>query len=230
MDGFRLRQLVVAARSTETIDRLREQLKLGDPFYDPGVAEFGLINAVFAIGDQFLEVVVPVSPSAPAQRFIDRHGEGGYMAIFQVPDLAEARLRVDALGIRRVWDIDLDDIAASHLHPADIGGAIVSLDTPVPAEAWRWGGPDWVTRCTEGSIIGATLRTPHPNALASRWASVLGTTVEPDGTRIATADGFVRFEAGEADALTAFHLALPHLHDQHQGRMRLTIGSVDLTW
>ncbi|MEO0882508.1 MAG: hypothetical protein AAFY34_07210 [Pseudomonadota bacterium] len=230
MTGLRLRQLVIAARSVDTIDRLQDALQLDTAFIDPGVAEFGLTNAVFAIGDQFLEVVVPVNASAPAQRFLDRCGEGGYMAIFQVPDLEIARQCADRLGVRRVWNIDLEDIAASHLHPGDIGGAIVSLDTPKPPGAWRWGGPDWTERSVPGQIIGATLQSPHPNRLAQKWADVLGTTVEPNGNSLKTDDGYVRFEAGDRDALTRFHLALSHLHDQHSGGMQMTIGSLDLSW
>ena len=230
MSRLRLRQLVIAARSKDTIDLLQDRLGLDTPFVDPGVAEFGLTNAVFAIGDQFLEVVVPVSPSAPAQRFIDRMGEGGYMAIFQVDDMQIARARLDRLNMRRVWDIDLEEISASHIHPADIGGAIVSLDTPRPAEAWRWGGPDWTGRSTAGQLIGATLRSPHPNQLAARWAEALGTLVEPDGTSLKTEDGLVRFETGRDEGLAAFHLMLPDAHKDHPGPAKLTLGSLDLCW
>ena len=137
MSPPRLRQLVIAANSLDTADTLQSVLGLGEPFPDPGVSEFGLVNAVFAIGDQFLEVVVPTTDKAPARRFIDRGGEGGYMAIFQTDDMAALRTRVDGLSIRRVWNIDLPDISASHLHPADIGGAIVSVDEPRPAGSWR---------------------------------------------------------------------------------------------
>ena len=76
MTAPRLRQLVIAAETLETADRLGELLGLGAPFIDPGVKEFGLENRVYAIGDQFLEVVVPMTDSAPARRFIDR-GDGG---------------------------------------------------------------------------------------------------------------------------------------------------------
>ena len=142
MSPPRLRQLVIAANSLDTADTLQSVLGLGEPFPDPGVGEFGLVNAVFAIGDQFLEVVVPTAGTAPAQRFIDRGGEGGYMAIFQTDDMAALRTRVDGLSIRRVWNIDLPDISASHLHPADIGGAIVSVDEPRPGRqlALGWSG------------------------------------------------------------------------------------------
>jgi len=43
---------VLAARDLErTVDRLRREFELGEPYRDPGVAYFGLANAVFAIGD-----------------------------------------------------------------------------------------------------------------------------------------------------------------------------------
>ena len=107
MTAPRLRQLVIAAETLEAADQLGELLELGAPFVDPGVKEFGLENRVYALGDQFLEVVVPMADSAPARRFIDRVGEGGYMAIFQTDDLNALRARVDGMGIRRVWNIDL---------------------------------------------------------------------------------------------------------------------------
>ena len=70
MTQVRLRQLVIAAEALETADALAEVLGLGPGFPDPGVAEFGLVNRVYALGDQFLEVVVPTALTAPAARFI----------------------------------------------------------------------------------------------------------------------------------------------------------------
>ena len=58
----RLRQAVVAAAQLEpTVERLQEELGLGEPYNDPAVGFFGLRNAVFALGDTFLEVVSPLS-------------------------------------------------------------------------------------------------------------------------------------------------------------------------
>ena len=203
----RLRQLVIAAKSLETADALRDVLGLGEPFPDPGVGEFGLVNAVFAIGDQFLEVVVPTQPSAPAQRFIDRGGEGGYMVLFQTDDLAALRKRVDGMGVRRVWNTDLPDISASHLHPADIGGAIVSVDEPRPAGSWRWGGPGWRERAAPGHFTGATVETPDPDALAQKWGLMLGLTA--DRRRLFLADSIIHFNEGPADRLAEFGFDLP---------------------
>jgi hypothetical protein len=156
------------------------------PFADPGVAQFGLCNAVFAAGDTFVEVVAPVEPGTAAGRYLERRGGGGgYMAIFQVPDLAAARRRVDLLGVRVVWTADLPDIAGTHLHPGDVPGAIVSLDWADPAESWRWAGPSWTGRAAEhgpGGVTGLTIEVRDPFAAAQRWAAVLGLPAGRDGT------------------------------------------------
>ena len=207
MTAPRLRQLVIAAETLETADRLGELLGLGAPFIDPGVKEFGLENRVYAIGDQFLEVVVPMTDSAPARRFIDRGGEGGYMAIFQTDDLEGLRTRVDGMGIRRVWNIDLPDISASHLHPADIGGAIVSVDEARPAGSWRWGGPAWRDNAVPGRLVSAAMEAPDPDALAARWALALGLTV--DERVLYLEDAAILFREGPVEKLAAFGLYRP---------------------
>jgi hypothetical protein len=203
----RLRQLVIAAPSLDTASQLAEVLGLGAPYVDPGVGEFGLVNRVYALGDQFLEVVVPVAEAAPAARFLARGGEGGYMAIFQTEDLAAARARADAAGIRRVWNIDLEDISASHLHPADTGGAIVSVDEARPPGSWRWGGPDWQKNAAPGRLTGAILTSPDPARLAARWVGVIG--AEAHGSFVKLADAGIDIRQGPEDRLTHFRLALP---------------------
>ncbi|MGI9591713.1 MAG: VOC family protein [Myxococcota bacterium] len=207
----RIRQLVFACEHISSADDLRHLLDLGTPFPDPGVKVFGLENAVFALGDQFLEIVAPLPDRDPksvaAGRFLARGGPGGYMAIFQTDDLAAARARTDALGIRRVWDADLDSISASHLHPAAVGAAIVSIDEPRPAGSWTWGGPGWEERSTPGSLTGAVLQAPDPAKLASRWAAALG--VEPEGRTLPLEGGQLAFEAGDSERLIGFRLAVP---------------------
>src|SRR5262249_31391618 len=108
LPGMRLRQVVIAARDLEeTVAHLTTVLDLEVAFRDPAVAEFGLVNAVMPVGDTFLEVVSPVASTAPARRFLDRHGDGGYMVILQSAALDEDRRRLAALGVRVVWQMDL---------------------------------------------------------------------------------------------------------------------------
>jgi len=207
----RLRQLVLASETTETIDVLRDVLGLDAPYVDPGVKEFGLTNGVFAIGDQFLEVVVPEVETGPAQRFLNRGGPGGSMAFFQTTALEGVRTKADDMGIRRVWNADLEDISASHLHPADIGAAIVSIDEARPASSWRWGGPDWNRRSKIGRLTGAVIESPNPDALAKRWSDVLG--AELAGSKVQLEDAALEFARAETERLVAFHMHFPDTED-----------------
>lgn len=194
----RLRQAVLVAAELEPVaSALRSALALGEPFRDPGVAEFGLQNAVFAIGDCFLEVISPLRPGTAAGRYLERHGDGGYMAIFDLEDLAGARQRAAGAGIRVVWQIDLPDISGTHLHPADMRGAIVSLDSSRPYGSWRWGGPQWTGRTGEGApghLTAITVAVRDPAVAARRWGHVLGASLAAgDAMELALDGGAVHF-------------------------------------
>jgi hypothetical protein len=184
--GPRLRQVALAAVDCDaTASQLQETFGWPDPFHDPGVGRFGLTNAVFAAGDTFVEVVAPVEPGTTAGRYLERRGgDSGYMAIFQMPDLEQARRRVADAGIRVVWTADLADIAGTHLHPRDVPGAIVSLDWAEPPESWRWAGPQWTGRAPQhpaGGVSGLTIEVIDPRGAAERWARALGLTVIHEG-------------------------------------------------
>jgi hypothetical protein len=177
----RLRQAVFAARDLEhAVERLRRELGLGEPYRDPAVAHFGLANAVFAIGDTFLEVVSPVDPENPAARTafrqLERSGreQCGYMAMLQVDDLPAARDRARTMSVREVFEVQLDDMAEVHLHPGDMRGAIVSLSRPEPPESWRWGGPEWSERAAAGRVAGIAIAVDDPHAVSERWEMVAG--------------------------------------------------------
>ncbi len=222
----RLRQAVLAASDLDVVaGELRAALGLGEPFADPGVGAFGLRNAVFALGDCFLEVISPAQPDTTAGRYLERRGgDGGYMVIFQLDDLDGARARVQQMGIRVVWQLDLPDISGTHLHPADIGGAIVSLDRAEPPGSWRWGGPDWTERVgtgAPGTLDAVTLAVPDPAATAARWGAVLG--VAAADSTLTLDGGHVRFVPGDA-GLIEIGVGLPE--SVRAGRDAVEIGGV----
>jgi hypothetical protein len=215
----RLRQAVLVAGELEpTAAALRSALHLDEPFHDPGVGEFGLANAVFSLGDCFLEVVSPIEPDTAAGRYLTRHGEGGgYMVIFDLEDLEGARERALESGVRAVWQIDLPDISGTHLHPADMRGAIVSLDRSEPYGTWRWGGPQWTGRIGAGApgrLAGVTLAVSDPMATATRWGAVLDVRVSGDDRPLLRLDeGEIRFERAaneRTEGLAEIALELPH--------------------
>jgi len=217
MSTLRIRQLVFASADHADIERFRQVLALGQGFIDPGVATFGLTNGVFALGDQFLEIVVPVQSDTAAGRFMARsQGVGGYMAIFQTPDLKRVRQTADALNIRRVWNIDLPDIAASHLHPADIGAGIVSIDEVRPKGSWRWGGPDWSEQSKPGGLTGLEIVAVSPHEMSTKWGQVLDAPAEAQGHgvyQIQTDDGPILFVPGDRDYLSQYTLSHPDLDE-----------------
>jgi hypothetical protein len=181
----RLRQAVVVARDLDaTAAQLTDRLQLQEPYADPGVGHFGLRNAVFALGDTFLEVVSPVQPDTAAGRLLERRGgDCGYMLMFQLDGLAAARGRAAQLGVREVFEVSVDDMQEVHLHPADMRGAIVSLSRPEPPQAWRWGGPRWQERSAARVVIGATIEVPDSDVVADRWKVILGEAPEELGIR-----------------------------------------------
>ena len=238
---MRLRQVaLVAADLDPVVDDLCAVLGLEVGYRDPGVGEFGLVNAVLPVGDTFLEVVAPDREDTTAGRYLERrNGDGGYMVILQSDDLDADRRRFDDLGVRVVWKIDLDDMRGTHLHPRDVGGAILSVDDATPPESWRWAGPTWQSSVRTDVVTGLTgvvVQATDPDAIAARWSEVLDLPVKDgaiplDGGRIA----FVTDSDGRGDGVTAIEItgdaAALRRRAADRGRLeggRVRIGGVEV--
>ena len=190
---------MLAARDLDAaVEELRAALPLGEPYADPGVGLFGLRNAVMPLGDTFVEVVSPVQDATAAGRFLDRRGDGAYMAMFQVEDLAGARARAAALGVREVWA----DRARRHLRrPPAPGGHRRGdrLARPAGAAASPGAGPARGSPHGELHTTGLTLSARDPEALGARWSEVLG--------GLDLEDGRVEVEPGAQDGIASFHVS-----------------------
>jgi catechol 2,3-dioxygenase-like lactoylglutathione lyase family enzyme len=215
---MRLRQIALVAHDLAAARaEITALLGLDYDYDDPGVGKYGLKNAVFPVGTTFLEVVSPHAPGTTAARLLEkRGGDGGYMVILQVDDLAEARARVRDAGARVVDQADKDGACFTHIHPKDVGGAILSLDHMSPKERWEWGGPHWrdhVRTDVSVAIVGAELQAEEPSRMAARWAGVLGRSAkQSDGVwRIDLDEGEIRFAPirdGRGEGLGAFDVAV----------------------
>ena len=217
---MRIRQIVFAAAGLQAgAARLGALLGMDPPYRDPGVAEFGLDNAVFVFGDQFIEIVAPARAGTTAGRLLQRRGDCGYMLILQTGDFERELARFERLGVRRVWAKDLDDIRATHLHPKDIGGAIVSIDQPTPPASWRWGGPGWKLQpglAAQQRVVGISVGADDPAAMAQRWAQVLGLPAPAAlgaRQRLLLDGGWVDFEPADArgEGIVGYTLAVADL-------------------
>jgi len=183
---LRIRQVALVAADLDPVVRqLCELLGVEVCFRDPAVGHFGLHNALMVLGDTFLEVVSPQREGTTAGRLLARRGgDGGYMVLLQTDSLAADRARFQRLGVRTVWEVEREDIAAVHLHPKDVGAAIVSFDQPREPAQWPWGGPSWRQHARTRrvvDIVGVELQSEDPQALAARWAQVLDVPSRPLG-------------------------------------------------
>ena len=240
---MRLRQIALVGKDLAAAKAdIEAVLGLGQAYADPGVGKFGLINAVWPIGDTFLEVVSPNEEGTTAGRLLEkRGGDGGYMAIFQTLDIDAARARAAAESCRVIAQADRDGVAMTHLHPRDIGGAIVSIDAMEPPERWEWGGPDWrenVRTEVSLSIVGAELQGDDPEAMSAKWAAVLDVPrrqLDTGGWALMLNDGgelrFVRASDGRGEGLGAFDVAVrdpAEVRRRAEARGRIEGGEVVL--
>jgi len=200
---LRIRQLVIGTSSMAACEKALCET-FGMPVTDrvdpmaKSHAEFGIGATMLAAGSQFIELVQPMSPDTPVGRHLKRlGGDGGYMIILQIPDREAARKRVEALGIRIIWEGGRG-VYALHLHPKDVGGTLLSLGMATPAGTWDQGGPDWEKRVdtrTVRAIRAAVVACEEPEKTAKLWGDILGVAPENRGpTTIDLFDCTLRFE------------------------------------
>ncbi|HIB75997.1 MAG TPA: hypothetical protein EYO56_09060, partial [Gammaproteobacteria bacterium] len=140
---LRLRQICLVARELKPVEeQLHKVLGINVCFRDPGVAFFGLENALFPIGNQLLEVVAPVEESTAGGRYLDRRGgDGGYMVITQCDSHAPRRARVEELGVRIAHQFDNEHFLNMQLHPKDTGATFFEIDEQLGEGAHDIDGP-----------------------------------------------------------------------------------------
>jgi hypothetical protein len=215
---IRLRQVaLVAEKLAPVLDDLAAVFGLEVAFRDPGVARFGLENAVLPVGHQFLEVVSPTREGTAGGRYLERrHGDGGYMVITHTDEHDVVRKRVTELGVRTVVDYDHDGYQCLQLHPADTGGSFLEIDHQEggedPAGPWEPAGPDWqaaIRTDVVGGITGVRIQAADPGAVAARWSAITGLPVAAGEPALKLDNATVRFVPladDRGDGLTAVEL------------------------
>jgi hypothetical protein len=223
---LRLRQLVLVAHDLRPVEQqLIDGLGLEVCYRDPGVGHFGVRHGLYAIGDQLLEVISPKQAGTSAERHLDRRGgDGGYMVLVQLDDLDTQPDRMADLAVRIAFEASAEGVRALHLHPADVGGAILSLDQADPPESWPWAGPDWAyhSSTTVAAMTAIDVQSDDPDALAKCWSAILDRPLT-DGA-IECDDATIRFvEAtdGRGDGLAAIDVFVV---DRDRVGETLTIG------
>jgi hypothetical protein len=221
---LRLRQVCLVAHHLEPVVQAIDTI-LGLPvcYRDPAVAQYGLENALFVCGHQFLEVVAPTRDGTTAGRFLQKSsGRGGYMAIFDTHDPERRRTHVQALGIRIAHVMDHPAFFGIQLHPADCRATMLEFDRSEGnqrlAGAYWPAGPHWLEgqRLDRvGGLPSIDLQSPTPEALAAHWSRIIDAPLARNGAGepLLRFDlGSVRFvsaAAGAPERLEALHIEVP---------------------
>ncbi len=236
-----IRQIVMVSGLRDPIvNDLCELFNFEVAFNDPGVAHFGLENAVIPIGTDFLEVVSPVEENTTAGRYLNkRGGDGGYMIIIQVDKFEDSQKLVNEYNIKTVWKTDLPKAKAMHLHPKQMGGAILSLDWMEPKESWKWAGPNWEKNISGPikGIDGVEIQSDDPELMLNTWLRVLGDVERDHENKILLDNTWIKFSQatdGRGPGISAFSLKAENSNEiieraQNLGFMvddKITIGGV----
>jgi catechol 2,3-dioxygenase-like lactoylglutathione lyase family enzyme len=180
--NLRMRQICLVARELEpVVETFRDLFGLEVCHRDPGVGKYGLENALFPVGNGFLEVVAPVRDGTTAGRYLERRrGDGGYMVITQCADLAKRHARCEAVGVRVANEIRHPEYQELQLHPRDVGAAMLSFSRQEGGEAADGPWHPAASRSTAKlsavpvrSMVGAELQSDDPERLARRWSEVM---------------------------------------------------------
>jgi hypothetical protein len=186
---LRLRQIALVAHKLAPIAKdMHDVFGLEVGSRDPGVKTFGLENALFPVGNQFIEVVSPIQENTAGGRYLDRRrGDGGYMVICQCDEHAPRKARVAELGIRKVMESDGHEYSVMQLHPRDTGGSFLEIDFQKGGEdingPWEPAGKDFhkaIRTDVVRGITAAEIQSPDPKDLAERWSKIVEIPLKPD--------------------------------------------------
>ena len=217
---LRLRQICLAVTELRPAEAaIRAIFGIEVCHRDENVGKYGLENALFVFGHQFVELVAPNRADTAAGRFIQRSGgRGGYMAIFDTQDPERRRALADSLGVRVANVMDYPgQFFGVQLHPRDCRATMLEFDRSVGNErldgAYWPAGPHWRDQQNLARVSGIRwidVAAPDPRDLAAHWGRIADVSVGQDGDQPALKFdlGAVRFLRGDAERLVALHVAV----------------------
>lgn len=84
-------------------------------------------RSLVPLGGDLIELVAPFRDGTTAGRFLEKHGEGGYMIIMQTADAKKRREYIEAKGLGKViFEHVHDDVVCVQYHPKGIKGMLCS--------------------------------------------------------------------------------------------------------
>lgn len=215
---LRLRQICLVAPELEpAVEQVWRIFGVEVCHRDEAVAKYGLANALFVFGHQFVEIVAPTRADTAAGRFLERSGgRGAYMAIFDTHDPEPRRALVESLGVRIAHTMEVPGFRGIQLHPRDARATMLEFDSSDGNEeldgAYWPAGPHWHEHQRLDRVAGipwVEVESPAPADLAAHWGRLIDVPVSSDalGHPVLNFDlGAACFVAGSTERLMALHV------------------------
>ncbi len=216
----RLRQVALMCRDLEESREFWTGAFGLEECYRDDLSAFGLSNVLMPIGDTFLELLQVEDKGSAGARFLERHGEGLYMTIFEGVDIPGLERTLEENQVQVAYRIEREGYRGIHIHPKAMNRVLVSVDDPMGPDRWPAAGDDWRSHIRTDvvtTMIGVGFITEDADADGERWQRLFNVTPErswvQDGLRIDNVpigDGgtFVEFQQPvAADAPAARFLA-----------------------
>jgi hypothetical protein len=220
MGYLRFRQIcLVAPKLRPVADDLSAILGQCVCFRDPAVGKYGLKNALWPIGDQFLEIVAPIEPNTAAGRFLERsNGKGGYMAIFDCNDPHARGAHCERLGVRKIADHSFGDYTGVQLHPRDCRAAMIEFNATKGGDAdpdlYAPAGSHWKEFAGGPTRIAHVIMEGAPD-LGAHWAKLFQQPLRSKAGKpcIAFPEADLFFEEAARESLAELAIQSTRSHD-----------------
>lgn len=213
---LKLRQVCLATQNLEqSVSALSETLGLETCFEDPDLEMLGVRNALFQIGTDFLELVTPLHPNAPLQKFLDRQGgDCGYMVILQTQTRAEQdaiRANAAASNIAIAWELQHRGADFLQWKPADTRGCFLETSFDHAGDLtgqWSAAGGE-ISPPSPYQLHKLGITTTRATNVASTWAGLTGLSLTaPDTLQILDAQFQFCEPTKQSPALGLSHIHL----------------------
>jgi methylmalonyl-CoA/ethylmalonyl-CoA epimerase len=102
---------------------------------DQGIREAMLSVRGAPVGSAQIQLMAPINDSSPIAKFLDKRGPGLQQLAYRVSNLDQLTERLDAQGIRLLYDVARRGTANSRInfiHPQDAGGVLIELVETAP--------------------------------------------------------------------------------------------------
>jgi hypothetical protein len=181
-----LRQVVLLTSDLEgALDRAREYFKVPSGFRDvEGMAAIGFSHEVFGFDRTYVEICEPLDPQSRVGQKAAQ-ADSGFMVVIQVDDRDAMVERASSLGVQPLFVKDHHGSPISQWHPRDFG-TIAEIDEMRPPTSWHFAPDVYATRSTSvvEDIVTIYLSVAEPQAMAARWAEVIGGECVGDAVRV----------------------------------------------